>query len=911
MARVVVSIRPSSTTGKSGLTRYIAESKRNPEKEGLGPDEPRPLFSATHDNLTYIEANQFLQLATDTELQTDDLIHMFISPERGVYEELGENREEKYAAFREIIRETCKVIEKKLDVVELYWIAGIHLNTDVPHVHIAICRHGCDRISERHKYIKHFPRTLLSHNIPDDHEEKQFVPGMIAETVSDGIKRRRDLVRQRSGDTARSQFVVESQGRDHSDNTTRINIEVRHEPKISEVKTEPHDRKRFQENDRERGHATTSTLSKEPALTQPKSQPSSDPQKSTTLWRDRYILGRSMVARAEVDRLQKELQSLQAHGDKRRFRVYDASRGRTRRISEFDIRRRADASAAAALRQSPIADRDHRHERRQAHYTTEIERHEKGIHDHRIVVSKTIDKLEADLTAAQEQHAKLIPHVNRIREDCQASLPVPLLTPPELDKLQEQAIASRNPQRVNTLETIREALANERGEPSRSDREIARLDGQLLVARSAQAASQERVSQFERAHHQTRFEIDGEKYSLADLDRRISEQDNRARFFGSPLKITNVHLIPSSRRDAAAQAEGLRQIRALVVETIEVRRQELCSSAKEAQLLTATLSDIHHKEHARLIERHGERQEKILTRKEINQLLDHATLTLDPAMLQHALILETRFEERQPDHTKPPLSDQAARAIGREILTDIALKQATASLQSFDDNKIFTPVSVKDSNGNEHTTRLFDFRHSRHPVIWLVQRIVESKERRHLRHETINAVNREHNQLKEEVTSATKCKEIANNLGDFYRERMRGLEQPIPDPAFTPKQIIQLEIYALRQTELAERTRVDSLIQRSEIASLKQTQQTQKTHEPQLFPTTDPPTIDPQHVRKHQQQTREQTLHPAAPSIQPGLTDHASHASPEQAHLVTNQQPDHQMTSTQPIQPDPDLDLIR
>src|SRR5690349_6810484 len=124
MARIVVSIRPSSTTGKSGLTRYIAESKRNPEKEGLEPDEPRPLFSATHDNLTYIEANQFLQLATDTELQTDDLIHMLISPEQGVYEGLGENGEEKYAAFREIIRKACKVIEKKLDVVELYWIAG-------------------------------------------------------------------------------------------------------------------------------------------------------------------------------------------------------------------------------------------------------------------------------------------------------------------------------------------------------------------------------------------------------------------------------------------------------------------------------------------------------------------------------------------------------------------------------------------------------------------------------------------------------------------------------------------------------------------------------------------------------------------------------------------------------------------
>jgi hypothetical protein len=287
-------------------------------------------------------------------------------------------------------------------------------------------------------------------------------------------------------------------------------------------------------------------------------------------------------------------------------------------------------------------------------------------------------------------------------------------------------------------------------------------------------------------------------------------------------------------------------------------------------------------------------------------------------MLQHALILETRLEERQPDHKRPLLSEQAARAIGREILTDIALKQATAKLQSFQENKIFTPVPVKDSNGHEHTTRLFDFRHSRHPVIWLVQRIFESKEYRHLRHETNNAINREHHQLKEDVSSATKCKEITNNLGNFYRDKMRRLDEPIPSPSFTPKQVIQLEMYAVRQTDPAQRSRIESLIQRAEIASLQQTRQMK--HEAQLFPINNPPTTDPQRLREHQH-TREQTLHRAGASTPQdvGRTDYASqistHASPDHAHLTPNQQPDHQVdhhvTSTQPIQADPDLDLIR
>ena len=730
--------------------------------------------------------------------------------------------------------------------------------------------------------------------------------------MSEGIEQRRQLIRERH-----DQSLSQSQELNRSQKLPAVNIEVHLDPTTSLVTSEAH--QSTQPIDAERNQVHTSPSANEPSETHLKSEPSfqrvedikkTPPHVSKTLWRDRYLLGRSMVARAEVDRLQDELENLRAHGDKRRFRVYDASRGRTRPISEFDIRRRADASASAVTRQLQIAHQEQRHEKRQAHYDSEIERHEKGIHDHRIVVSKTIDKVEGDLTVARKQHAELIPHVNRIRHQFQESLPVPLLTPAELNKLQEQAIATRKTQRVNTLETIREALATDRGEVSRSDKDVARLDGQLLVARSAQAASQERLDQFERRHHQTRFEINGEKYSLTDLDRRIGEQDDRARIFGSPLKITNLHLRPTSRRHAAAQAQELREIRAVVVDRIEQRRQELCTAVKESQLLTATLSDIHKKEHARLIDRNGERQEKILTRKEIGQLVDHATLKLDPAMLQHALILETRFEERQPDSKKPSLREQAARAIGREILSDIALKQATEKLHSFEENKIFTPAAVKDPQGHERTTRLFDFRHSHHPAIWLVQRIFESKEHRHLRHETTKTINREHDQLKDEVASATKCNVLTNNLADFYRERMQSVEQPLPVPAFTPKQIIQLEIYAVRHNDPAERIRVETLIHRAEIASLDHhTLQTHKALEPQPLSPADPLR------RPEQHRTTEQTARPTSSSGHQAVnrTDNASHdpthASLVQPHL--SQQTQQQAAPHQPIREDPDLDLIR
>jgi hypothetical protein len=98
-----------------------------------------------------------------------------------------------------------------------------------------------------------------------------------------------------------------------------------------------------------------------------------------------------------------------------------------------------------------------------------------------------------------------------------------LLRPSEITKLQDQVVATRNP-RVHTIENIERVYRTWRPFPLRS--RDSRLDGQLLLARTGRPP--ERAHQFERTRHQTRWEIDGEKYSLTDLDRRISEQETLA-----------------------------------------------------------------------------------------------------------------------------------------------------------------------------------------------------------------------------------------------------------------------------------------------------------------------------------------------------------------------------------------------
>src|SRR5215213_7691306 len=965
MGNVIVAIKPASTSGgASGVTRYIAESKRNAEKEGLAEKEPRPLFSATEDRLTYLEANEILAQPSGALAEKEDVIHIVISPEKGQFEQLGETREERFEAFKEVIREAAQVIEKEVEFVELYWIAGIHLNTDIPHAHLAICRDGWDRNTERAKHIQHLPRTLLPHNIQNEEKEKTFIPGKIAQAVSDGIEKQRQLVLQKSIGKElifRQEVSTQPTDRETPDRADSIqppqphdlipeteHLEVfplepaqldlqNHEPTDNQVEAPKPERVDVIEiPDYDLSHELTpppeppeqphSSLDHSPSHTiafhsddQPETIVNLDdelsahaeelvkpPGVSDHLWRDRYFLGRSMVARGEIERLEADLKSTREHGDKRRFRVFDATHGHTRPISAFDIQRRADAAAGAAVRNAMTADPDQRHQIRQARYEMEIERHEKGIHDHRIIVAKTIHKIVTNLDAAYRQHNELRPEVQRIQVNYKHKsqpLPVPLLRPTEVSKLQDQAVAARNHSRVHALETIREHLAAERADHTRSDQEIARLDGQLLIARCEQAARNERALQFERNRHQTRWEIGDHKYSLTDLDRRISEQENRSRFFGSPLKMSTLHLRPSSRRQARLQVAELKDVREQVVILINERRQELNAAIKEAGRLTAILSEIHVKEQDRQLVRNGERQEKILTRSELNQLIDHSNVLADPAMLKQAFMLEARFEERLAPSKQPTARERTARAAGREFLTEIALRQATERLEHFKQLKQFIPVAIKDREGNEQTAQLFDFRHHHHPLVWLAQRITESKDQRHLRRETNKAIETEQARLQEDLVKATECHQLTKSLADSHREELLIIKEPLPEAAFNPKQIVQLEIYATRHQDPLERLRVETIVHSAETAlQIQSKQTTQPSHEMQILPG--------EHLRHADRQIHEASSnHKPTESRTDGFLPEKDR--PSASHLP---QPEQQLTNPQvapadPTKETPDLDI--
>ncbi|HEY0169424.1 MAG TPA: hypothetical protein VGB98_00105, partial [Pyrinomonadaceae bacterium] len=148
--------------GKSAVgTRYIAERDANQEREG---NHRRPLFSLTQNDLTPAQANHVL---TDGRGKPNkaDVRHIVISPESArAYESLGDTDDERKENFAECARATMTRFAESLGVRELRWVAGIHLNTDHPHVHILFHKDAIDAATGRPTRIKHIPQEWLMHN---------------------------------------------------------------------------------------------------------------------------------------------------------------------------------------------------------------------------------------------------------------------------------------------------------------------------------------------------------------------------------------------------------------------------------------------------------------------------------------------------------------------------------------------------------------------------------------------------------------------------------------------------------------------------------------------------------------------------------------------------------------------------
>src|SRR5262245_32135590 len=190
--RVVVSVKPTPGGGQASQTaRYIAHSERYEPREGK---EPRQLFSAKENSLSFWKAERVL-----TEGRTpakDELIHITISFREEDFERLGHDEASRQQALREVSREAIPQIASELRAGDLHWGAGIHRNTNYPHLHLLFHRSYLDRENGHDKWLNRLPEAMLAHRAIAENGGEKIHPGSFSQAFETALDRVQERARQ-------------------------------------------------------------------------------------------------------------------------------------------------------------------------------------------------------------------------------------------------------------------------------------------------------------------------------------------------------------------------------------------------------------------------------------------------------------------------------------------------------------------------------------------------------------------------------------------------------------------------------------------------------------------------------------------------------------------------------------------
>lgn len=190
--RVIVSVKPTpGGGGASQATRYIAYRERDEEREGK---EPRPLFSAKEEALSFWRAERVL--TEGRAPAKDELIHIAVSFREEDFGKLGHNEPARQDALKEISREAVSKIADELRADNLRWVAGVHRNTDHPHIHLLIHRTYLDRETGRETRLSRIPEEMLARRVNDETGADKIIHGSFSLAFETALDRAQERARE-------------------------------------------------------------------------------------------------------------------------------------------------------------------------------------------------------------------------------------------------------------------------------------------------------------------------------------------------------------------------------------------------------------------------------------------------------------------------------------------------------------------------------------------------------------------------------------------------------------------------------------------------------------------------------------------------------------------------------------------
>lgn len=175
-SRFVLKQLPVRGQGASDLTRYVARSKLDTHREGPAA---RPLFTADADHLTVAAARRWLSIVGDTWDKEDALHYVLSFASDREYELLGDDEKERRRVVADLLRASLRESWPVAGLAEVRWVAGVHRNTDNPHLHLLLNRQALRSDAETLTRLGRLPVPLIAHHTHQPDGTRRFEYGAI------------------------------------------------------------------------------------------------------------------------------------------------------------------------------------------------------------------------------------------------------------------------------------------------------------------------------------------------------------------------------------------------------------------------------------------------------------------------------------------------------------------------------------------------------------------------------------------------------------------------------------------------------------------------------------------------------------------------------------------------------------
>lgn len=763
--RIVASVQAKRSSSR-GLVHYIAHSKIDAAKEQSGRD----IFNEYSDKTTVEKATDLLKNDASTKRPTnDELHHLVLSFLPGDYERLGKDEKERQKSLKEITRHTMQQFEKEIGADKLAWAAGVHRNTDNPHVHIAIQKEYFDKNLER-QLLNKIPVKLLPH-YEKNGEEKNFKQGSLIDNANQ---------------------------------------------KLDEILLEKE--QQISHKQQEQTRSADKSQGKSPISGRNENSPNSKSNVETE--REREILARALLAKFYLEKTRENLESLENHGDKRRLKIFDEISKQNRKMSLFDLQRRAEKSANRSKKKQNITDAAKKDELRAELVESELQKNAAGIKRIKTILHNLVVKENHELRKRENEYKKIKPLAEKIRAKYKSEnkvLPIPNLTSEELEMLQTRSLDKKDIRAANYFEKIRKELSKERGEPTRSNDEVTRLKAKKILTDLKIQIQEKQLKDYNGNKRAFPVEIDGKKWTLRAVDSLIEKQkQDEKKFVGKVGKILGKIGLIEQRTTLAKLEEN----KAAIAEKLNEKNERMAGELAGEKSVLKTLDEFYKND----TNPEKENLPAKFTATELAEIESFAFELKLPDVYrenweQQKQLIENEQGFGANGNDEKNESKQnliAGRAIAREILTEIEVARCKEEYQEFKKHKDFQKFEVTDrKTGEAKFVSLAEVRFDSRGSLFdqTLEYFLENREKRRTRNTLEKLVKEKGIELKENLKSAKELSKVAGEIaGDYKRKSFFGATRYLHTPIFTPKELMTVELRINQTTVKSEAAHLKKIL---------------------------------------------------------------------------------------------------